>query len=284
LRTPFLQGTIDGMSLFRTAYALTQGAYNSAKWGAKDERLEGEIWPNVLHGNFGMASQIAFQGILKAIYKKNPNWLDFKHIAKRVINPELDLVAISGEATVIREGDQVKKYLTGKSQEPHALCVELIVRHAAVQKLGKYFPKTAVSVERPKLFKNKNFEVIDTEFVTITQDFIDIEYADPHLNQKLLDENPEILQALGGLAEDLMDTFEQTGYLMDFVLSENIVWGKGPEDSENRLYIIDTVPTHINDNHIVGLPAPLWNTERYVENFMEFVSIVRPDENFDIDC
>jgi len=205
-------------------------------------------------------------------------WRERKPLKERTknINPNLEVVGKGAEVTVIRDGGWVKKYLTGKAHRPKKLFKDVKRRHEAVAPVMKeFFPETTISIEKPDLrVKGKQLE-----YVTLTQAYIEAEYIDPQNDPELLAARPDIREQLQKLATTAEQLVTKTGYILDFVNTGNVIWGKTADDEESKLYFVDTICPYHSDKNIPGLWSPGWSVERYFKFMNKFVSSVK-EENF----
>ncbi len=251
-----------------------QTGLEGARWLRNEAEVGGTLRKHLQGRSFREAGLLAVRGGLQLL----PDF-DVRRSISRLVVPQYEIVGIGSEAVVIRDENNVNKYLTGKSQSPETLQKRMIqLDNRARSHLGLYLAPTSICIERLKLFKSMPGQ----EYVRLQQPFIKIEHTDPHKDPKLLDERPEISDALTDFSDRLVSLFEEEGLLMDIVNAGNLVWGSIGDD-DAQLYLLDTVPIDYAEHDFTGIKVPFWSPGMHLEYLVEFVEAAHSGEYFSRD-
>ncbi len=241
-----------------TLLATTQAGLEGLRWLRDTDAVEGSPSQHLGHGNFALATLALARNIARSLPP-----IPYREAMSRMINPELDLIGIGAEALVFRDGSEVRKYLVGKTEEPHQLADRIQQRHiTSRQYMGDYLIPSRVTVERAKLFKLGS----QREYVCITQPFIEVDTIDPHHNSLVLESSPEIHRAVRGMAKGLGAQFCNTGLLMDTTNAGNVLWGRSVTDERNELYFIDSLSVSYYEKDFIGKKVPFWDPIVHLES------------------
>ncbi len=242
--------------------AVAQTGIEALRWLRDESQSEATVRGLFKAGYLGEAALVL--GSRSA--QKFPRF-SYRQIVEKLLLPEFDLVGVGAEAIVIANGNRVDKYLTGKVQNSHDLAERLKQYDFAIRPyIGDFMPPTTIDRRKVKLFKG----IPEQSYVHLSQTRVTNGVVDPHMDQTMLAEQPDLVRQLGLFSSGLIELFCETGLLMDLVNPGNLAWAQIPEEKSPKLLLMDTIPVDYAEKDFSGVSVPLWSPDLHLEALASF--------------
>lgn len=242
--------------------AVAQTGIEALRWLRDESQPEATFCSLARHGHFGEAALV----LGSRTAQKLPS-LNYRKVVEKLLLPEFDLIGVGAESIVLAGENGVDKYMTGKTANSHDLAERLKLYDIAARPyIGDFLLPTAIDRRRVKLFKG----IPEQSYVHLSQPRVVNGVIDPHMDQTLLAEQPELVHQLDRFSTGLEELFSEEGLLMGIVNPGNLAWTQMPGEKTPRLLLIDTVPVDYGETDFSGVRVPLWSPDLHLEALASF--------------
>jgi len=255
----------------RKSVALTQAALGAIEWARDAVRL-GQVEPYAQQGVHSLVRSLGVSAVGR-IAELVPKF-GIEPVLGKLVLREHDVLSVGAEAVVINEGEQVRKVMTGKTQEPSVLAERMEQK----QNTFRYFMEQ-YAVSDTDIY-SQPFRVFkwlpEMEYMHAVQPMLDIYKTDVLEDDEFIRRNPKVRKPLQDVLGRLQQHTHETGDAYDTAKVGNVVllltetkpkeadkyWC--PDDVQIRLP--DVMIANLKDEDFVGLPLPfpgIWTPHIY---------------------
>jgi len=256
--------------IVRNGIALPQAALGAVEW-ARDAVRYGQVEQYAQQGKHPVVRRLGVTAVGQ-VAEFAPKSI-VKSVLGRLVLPRHNVISIGAESVVIDEGEEVRKVLTGKTEDPKILADRAQERYDVFK---RYLEEYAV----PTDFKAEEFRVFrwlpDMDYASAMQPKLDIHKLDVLEDDEFLRRNLRVKIPLRDMLNRLQIHTKETDEAADLAKRSNVVLlrtEEKPKDADEywcpeevQVRVIDPMIVNMSDRDFAGLRLPIkgiWTPQAY---------------------